>query len=58
MPSSADGVVDAYGEMARDNPQFAKFHQIRRDDRGNPDPADMRLAHGAGARAFRLTLTR
>ncbi len=52
------GVVDAYGEMARDNPQFAKFNQIGLDDRGNPSPADLRLAHSAGARAFRLTLTR
>jgi deazaflavin-dependent oxidoreductase (nitroreductase family) len=49
------GVVDAYGVMARDNPNFAKFNKIGFDPGGNPVPADLHLAWAAGARAFRLT---
>jgi hypothetical protein len=49
------GVVDAYGVMARDNHNFAKFNQIGFGPDGNPVPADLHLAWAAGARAFRLT---
>jgi deazaflavin-dependent oxidoreductase (nitroreductase family) len=48
-------VVDAYGVMARDNHQFARFNKIGFDQAGNPVPGDLHLAWAAGARAFRLT---
>jgi deazaflavin-dependent oxidoreductase (nitroreductase family) len=48
-------VCDAYGVMARDNHNFAKFNRIGFDPAGNPVPADLHLAWAAGARAFRLT---
>jgi deazaflavin-dependent oxidoreductase (nitroreductase family) len=48
-------VVDAYGVMARDNHQFARFNKIGFDRAGNPVPGDLHLAWTAGARAFRLT---
>jgi len=48
-------VVEAYAVMCRDNHTFAKFNKIGFDAAGNPDPADLRLAWAAGARAFRLT---
>ncbi len=48
-------VVDAYGVMARDNHQFARFNRIGFDQAGNPVPGDLHLAWAAGARAFRLT---
>jgi deazaflavin-dependent oxidoreductase (nitroreductase family) len=48
-------VVGAYAVMCRDNHNFAKFNTIGFDAAGNPDPADLRLAWAAGARAFRLT---
>jgi hypothetical protein len=48
-------VAKAYEIMARDNRQFAGFNKIGRDEHGNPDPDDIRLAWQAGARAFRLT---
>ena len=48
-------VAKAYEIMARDNPQFAGFNKIRRDQHGVPDPYDIHLAWEAGARAFRLT---
>ena len=48
-------VVDAYGVMARDNHQFARFNKIGFDRVGNPVPGDLHLAWAAGARAFRLT---
>jgi hypothetical protein len=48
-------VVRAYEVMARDNRQFAAFNKIGLDERGDPDPEDLRLAWAAGARAFRLT---
>jgi hypothetical protein len=51
-----DSVVEDYAVMARDNHNFAKFNKIGLDPQGNPDPADLRLAWAAGARAFRLTL--
>lgn len=49
-------VVSAYAQMAHGNHQFAKFNKIGLDAAGNPDPADLRLAWLAGARALRLTL--
>jgi hypothetical protein len=49
------GVVEQYGVMARDNPNFAKFNKIGLDAAGNPSPEDLHLAWAAGARAFRLT---
>jgi deazaflavin-dependent oxidoreductase (nitroreductase family) len=49
------GVTEHYGMMARDNHNFAKFNKIGLDQDGNPNPADLRLAWAAGARAFRLT---
>lgn len=48
-------VIDAYATMARDNRNFASFNRIGFDADGNPDPADLRLAWAAGARAIRLT---
>jgi deazaflavin-dependent oxidoreductase (nitroreductase family) len=48
-------VVDAYGIMAHDNRQFARFNKIGFDTAGNPVPGDLHLAWAAGARAFRLT---
>jgi deazaflavin-dependent oxidoreductase (nitroreductase family) len=55
---SADeqAVVEDYAVMARENHNFARFNKISFDEGGNPDPADLRLAWAAGARAFRLTL--
>jgi hypothetical protein len=50
-----DGVVENYAVMARGNRQFAKFNKIRVDQAGEPNPADLRLAWAAGARAFRFT---
>jgi deazaflavin-dependent oxidoreductase (nitroreductase family) len=49
------GVVGLYAVMARDNHSFAKFNQIGFDPAGTPNPADLRLAWAAGARAIRLT---
>ncbi len=49
------GVVRAYAEMARDNPNFASFNRIGLDADGNPDPTDLHLAWAAGARAIALT---
>ena len=49
------GVVELYAVMARDNHSFAKFNKIGLDPAGAPDPADLRLAWAAGARAIRLT---
>jgi deazaflavin-dependent oxidoreductase (nitroreductase family) len=51
-----DAVVKDYAVMARDNRNFASFNKIGFDEHDNPDPADLRLAWAAGARAFRLTL--
>jgi deazaflavin-dependent oxidoreductase (nitroreductase family) len=49
------GVVELYAVIARDNRSFAKFNKIGFDPAGTPDPADLRLAWAAGARAIRLT---
>ncbi|GIF23895.1 deazaflavin-dependent oxidoreductase (nitroreductase family) [Actinoplanes tereljensis] len=51
-----DAVVEDYAVMARHNRNFASFNKIGIDQDGNPDPADLRLAWTAGARAFRLKL--
>jgi hypothetical protein len=48
-------VTEAYGAMCTDNHTFAKFNKIGLDAAGRPDPADLRQAWQAGARAFRLT---
>ncbi len=48
-------VTGAYAVMCRDNRNFAKFNKVGFDAGGEPDPADLRLAWAAGARAFRLT---
>ena len=50
------GVVEAYGIMAGDNHNFAKFNKIAIDPAGQPDPDDLHLAWADGARAARLTL--
>ena len=47
-------VVADYATMCRDNRQFARFNQIRIDESGNPDPADLRAAWASGARTIRL----
>ena len=49
------GVVEQYGVMVRDNPNFAKFNKIGFDQDGNPNLADLHRAWAAGARAIRLT---
>jgi len=49
------GVTEHYAVMARDNRNFAKFNKIGLDQSGNPNPADLRLAWAAGARAILLT---
>ena len=49
------GVAELYAVMARDNHSFAKFNKIGFGPAGTPDPADLRLAWAAGARAIRLT---
>ena len=48
------GVVELYAVMARTNRAFASFNRISLDSSGDPDPADLRSAWTAGARAFRL----
>ena len=48
-------VAELYAIMARDNHSFAKFNKIGFGPAGTPDPADLRLAWAAGARAIRLT---
>lgn len=50
-----DGVAENYAVMALDNHNFAKFNKIGFDQAGNPSPADLHLAWGAGARVVRLT---
>jgi deazaflavin-dependent oxidoreductase (nitroreductase family) len=49
------GVTEHYAVMARDNHNFAKFNKIGLDQDGSPNPADLRLAWAAGARAIQLT---
>ncbi len=48
-------VVSAYAYMARVNPTFARFNNVRLADDGEPDIGDLRLAWRGGARAIRLT---
>lgn len=50
------GVGERYALMARDNKSFAAFNNIGFDAAGNPEPADLRAAWAAGARAFELTV--
>jgi hypothetical protein len=40
------GVVEHFASMARDSHQFAKFNNIRLDQRGNPRPDDLHRAWG------------
>jgi hypothetical protein len=56
VSSDEAGVVNAYEIIARDNRNFAKFNLIGFGSSGDPDPADLRRAWAAGARAIRLTL--
>jgi deazaflavin-dependent oxidoreductase (nitroreductase family) len=48
-------VTGAYAIMCRDNHTFASFNKIGLNASGEPDPADLKSAWAAGARAFRLT---
>jgi deazaflavin-dependent oxidoreductase (nitroreductase family) len=48
-------VVSAYAHMARVNPAFARFSNVRVGADGEPDSHDLHLAWRAGARAIRLT---
>jgi hypothetical protein len=48
-------VVEHLAMMARDNHQFAKFNEIRLDERGEPRPDDLHLVWAAGARVVQLT---
>jgi hypothetical protein len=49
-------VVSAYAHMARVNPTFARFNNVRVRADGEPDDHDLHLAWRGGARAIRLTL--
>jgi deazaflavin-dependent oxidoreductase (nitroreductase family) len=49
-------VTEFYAILARNNGNFAKFNNIRRDGAGTPDPGDLHLAWEAGARVIQLTL--
>lgn len=53
--SSEDDVTKAYTVICRDNRNFASFNKVGLAPDGQPDPADLRAAWQAGARAFRLT---
>ncbi len=48
-------VVSAYAHMARVNPAFARFNNVRAGADGEPDDHDLHLAWRGGARAIRLT---
>lgn len=48
-------VVSAYAHMARVNPAFARFTNVRVGADGEPDSHDLHLAWRGGARAIRLT---
>lgn len=48
-------VVAGYALMARSNPTFAKFNDIRLGDDGEPDPDDLHQAWLGGARVIRLS---
>lgn len=48
-------VIAAYAHMARVNPTFAKFNNIRIGEDNEPDRTDLRLAWLGGAQAIRLT---
>jgi deazaflavin-dependent oxidoreductase (nitroreductase family) len=51
-------VVSAYAQMARVNPAFARFNNVRAGADGEPDERDLHLAWRGGARAIRLTQRR
>jgi hypothetical protein len=55
VESTEDGVVRAYGHLARMNPTFARFNSIRVENAGEPNHGDLRLAWLAGGRAVQLT---
>ena len=48
-------VVPAYAHLARVNPTFAKFNNIRLGEDGEPDPDDLRSVWQSGGRVIRLT---
>ena len=48
-------VIAAYAHIARVNPTFAKFNNIRVGDDGEPRRHDLRLAWLGGAQGIRLT---
>ena len=48
-------VVSAYAHMARVNPAFARFNNVRAGADGEPDDHDLHLAWRGGARAIRFT---
>ena len=49
------GVIELYGVLCRDNRNFANFNNIGFTADGAPDPAHLKKAFDAGARAFLLT---
>jgi hypothetical protein len=49
------GVTEHYAVIARDNRNFARLNKTGLDQSGDPNPADLRLAWAAGARAILLT---
>ena len=53
VTSDEAGVVAAYGVLARDNHQFARFNRIKLDATGEPDAADLHRCWAAGARSVR-----
>ena len=56
VDTGEEEVMAGYAVIARDNHNFARFNNITMDDRGDPDPADLRRAWQAGARVLRLTV--
>ncbi|GAA0552658.1 nitroreductase/quinone reductase family protein [Paractinoplanes ferrugineus] len=48
-------VIEDYAVILRGNREFARFNRIGYDERGRPDPDDLRRAWAAGARAIRLS---
>jgi len=54
--SDEEGVVEAYREMCRDNPTFAKFNKVTLDADGTPNVEDLHAAWRTGARVVKLSL--
>ena len=50
-----DRVTDLYTLLCKDNHNFAKFHNISFDTKGDPNPQAVREAVRLGARAILLT---